>query len=159
MESVGALLPELHDLWSKVIATPAFWALDVVSVEPLELGREAINRCQLLNDVTLMGGNRSTTCRRGPRQPVTIGLSIAGAASYPTDPDLTVHWKVPVKEYGGACVVTQIVTLLALGICEEHQIRTRPPHQHHSNRGTAIGTGSGQRHGFGQCLAGCPGVR
>ena len=95
VESVGALLPELHDLWSKVIATPAFWALDVVSVEPLELGREAINRCQFLNDVTLMGGNRSTTCRRGPRQPVTIGLSIAGAASYPTDPDLTVHWKVP----------------------------------------------------------------
>jgi hypothetical protein len=43
VEPVVPLLPELHDLRSKVIATPAFRALDVVSVKPFQLNRELVD--------------------------------------------------------------------------------------------------------------------
>jgi hypothetical protein len=122
VESIGPLLPELHDLWSKAIATPALWALDVVSVEPFELSRESVNCCQIIDDLALMGGDGGTTCRRRPRQPVAIGICIAGATGHPTDADLTVQWKVPVKQYGGAGVMEQIVALLALAVSKEDHI-------------------------------------
>ena len=46
MAPVAPLVPELHDLRSKVMATPAFRALNVASVKPFQLNRKLVDCCQ-----------------------------------------------------------------------------------------------------------------